>query len=467
MPKTSTRDTTSKVPLYLSELHMYGSSRLGIWSRNVNMDVLPTGGGTVPLLGTAGIDTFNRGNKFFELANHLGNVLVTVSDRKLGQSPVNNLYTSFTADVVSATDYAPFGMQMVGRSFDAAGSMAYRYGFNGKENDSEVKGEGNQQDYEKRIYDNRLGRFLSVDPLTNGYPEYSPYHYAENCPIKFIDLDGLESADPKAIPTGISHISKATVPYGIMEETAAYAAGSYLLFRTNSTSGGGDFYTARIVYTDGKYKGMYKDDWIVGPEAVHKFIANAREYEKQSTWIDLGFNLGGTQDFSAEGLVTTAKKTWNPVNIAFGISILGKGIVGIGESNLRPNLRPTWQESEVDILNDNPGFREQVSFKNGKEVPKNTKGSVRPEGFKEGFSIESKNYDVTSTKGQNKLVYDVIKQVRRRAANLPQGTHQTIVLDFRGLKFNSSAEMMTTFMKLKSRISTLAGSQNVTVGLKR
>jgi RHS repeat-associated protein len=194
MPKTSTRDTTSKVPLYLSELHMYGSSRLGIWSRNVNMDVLPTGGGTVPLLGSAGIDTFNRGNKFFELANHLGNVLVTVSDRKIGQSPVNNLYTSFTADVVSATDYAPFGMQMVGRSFDAAGSTGYRYGFNGKENDSEVKGEGNQQDYGMRIYDPRLGKFLSVDPLTKEYPWNSTYAFAEGSPIKYIDLDGLEKA---------------------------------------------------------------------------------------------------------------------------------------------------------------------------------------------------------------------------------------------------------------------------------
>jgi len=198
MPKTSTWDTTSKVPLYLSELHMYGSSRLGIWSRNVNMDVLPTGGGTVRLLGSAGIDTFNRGNKFFELSNHLGNVLVTVSDRKFGQNPVNNLYTSFTADVVSATDYAPFGMQMAGRSFDAAGSTAYRYGFNGKENDNEVKGEGNQQDYGMRIYDPRLGRFLSTDPITKKYPFLTPYQYASNSPVLCVDIDGLEG-DPFSV----------------------------------------------------------------------------------------------------------------------------------------------------------------------------------------------------------------------------------------------------------------------------
>ena len=81
-------------------------------------------------------------------------------------------------------------MGMPGRMFSAG--SAYRYGFNGKENDNEVKGEGNQQDYGERIYDPRLGRFLSVDPLTDDYPELTPYQFASNRPIDGIDLDGLE-----------------------------------------------------------------------------------------------------------------------------------------------------------------------------------------------------------------------------------------------------------------------------------
>ncbi|MEP7377907.1 MAG: RHS repeat-associated core domain-containing protein, partial [Chitinophagaceae bacterium] len=87
----------------------------------------------------------------------------------------------------------PFGSVMPGRKF-ASGS-SYRYGFNGKENDNDVKGEGNQQDYGKRIYDPRLGKFLSVDPLTKTYPSLTPYQFASNSPIKCIDLDGLEG-DP-------------------------------------------------------------------------------------------------------------------------------------------------------------------------------------------------------------------------------------------------------------------------------
>ncbi|MBC7382566.1 MAG: hypothetical protein H7296_06155 [Bacteroidia bacterium] len=69
---------------------------------------------------------------------------------------------------------------------------SYRFGFNGKENDVEVKGGGNQQDYGMRIYDPRLGRFLSVDPLTKKYASLTPYQFASNSPIENIDLDGLE-----------------------------------------------------------------------------------------------------------------------------------------------------------------------------------------------------------------------------------------------------------------------------------
>lgn len=88
------------------------------------------------------------------------------------------------------TNYYPFGMLMPGRS-NMTGNQ-YRYGFNGKENDTEVKGEGNQQDYGKRIYDPRLGRFLSIDPLTTSFPMLTPFQFASNRPIQGIDLDGEE-----------------------------------------------------------------------------------------------------------------------------------------------------------------------------------------------------------------------------------------------------------------------------------
>jgi RHS repeat-associated protein len=80
----------------------------------------------------------------------------------------------------------------------------YRYGFNGKEIDNEVYGAGNQQDYGMRIYDPRLGRFLSTDPITDEYPELTPYQFASNTPIQAIDLDGLEGFVATGMPMGKS-----------------------------------------------------------------------------------------------------------------------------------------------------------------------------------------------------------------------------------------------------------------------
>ena len=82
-------------------------------------------------------------------------------------------------------------MQLPGRGYVG---NTYRYGFNGKENDNEVKGiKGSQQDYGMRIYDTRLGKFFSVDPLTKSFPSLTPYQFASNSPIANIDLDGLEA----------------------------------------------------------------------------------------------------------------------------------------------------------------------------------------------------------------------------------------------------------------------------------
>jgi RHS repeat-associated protein len=226
--------------LLLNEQHMYGSSRLGILKRNADVKNLTE---------SPAANKWVRGNKLFELSNHLGNVLATISDKKRAVSTGQDRVDYYTADLVSAQDYYPFGMQMSDRKgYSASSGLAadeagisnlmedfvvqnrsdnnhpleytalrsivfeegfessegdffeayitgggepsngpqggwvngssstgsandnYRYGFNGKENDSETQ----TQDYGMRIYDTRLGRFLSIDPITKNYPELTP-----------------------------------------------------------------------------------------------------------------------------------------------------------------------------------------------------------------------------------------------------------------------------------------------------
>ena len=114
----------------------------------------------------------------------------TISDKKIGVSSNNTTVDYYNPEVISATDYYPGGMQMPGRIF--AGPIQYRYGYNGKEKDNAVKGNGNQYDYGMRIYDPRTMRFYTVDRLAPNYPWYSPYNFAGGNPIAFVDLDGLE-----------------------------------------------------------------------------------------------------------------------------------------------------------------------------------------------------------------------------------------------------------------------------------
>ncbi|MBT0813139.1 RHS repeat-associated core domain-containing protein [Litoribacter ruber] len=146
----------------LTEQSIYGSSRLGIQVASSQQGYR------------------NLGGKRYELSNHLGNVLAVVSDN------IHQSSDSTWAEIINLTDYYPFGLAMEGRAYQD--SLSYRYGFNGKENDSET----GTQDYGFRIYDPKIAKFLSVDPLTKSYPMLTPYQFASNRPIDGIDLDGLE-----------------------------------------------------------------------------------------------------------------------------------------------------------------------------------------------------------------------------------------------------------------------------------
>ncbi len=94
------------------------------------------------------------------------------------------------ANVLNSQDYYPFGMVMPGRSFQ--GSDGYRYGFQGQEQDDEIKGDGNTVNYKYRMLDPRLGRFFSRDPLEAKYPQWTPYQFSGNQVIASRELEGLE-----------------------------------------------------------------------------------------------------------------------------------------------------------------------------------------------------------------------------------------------------------------------------------
>jgi RHS repeat-associated protein len=101
----------------------------------------------------------------------------------------NQINYSIT-DVVGYFDYLPFGQVMPNRHRD---DNQYRYGFNGMEKDDELKGNSNSYDFGARIYDPRLGRWLSRDPHEGKYPNQSGYNYSFNSPLLFNDPNGKDA----------------------------------------------------------------------------------------------------------------------------------------------------------------------------------------------------------------------------------------------------------------------------------
>jgi hypothetical protein len=208
------RNMTIQEVFTAKEQHLYGSSRLGIRSIDVpmatralaftngspqaistitlNSDSTENGYGSeygIPHLRT-NYTTFSRelGNKQYELVNHLGNVMVTVSDKKLGITTSSNGFIAYTADVISASNQYPYGSPMPGKEWN---TTAYRFGMNTQEKDDEIYGLGNTFAALYWEYDARLGRRWNVDPVVKEYE--SGYSCFAGNPIWIVDHLGNDS----------------------------------------------------------------------------------------------------------------------------------------------------------------------------------------------------------------------------------------------------------------------------------
>ena len=147
----------------IQEFHRYAATRLGTYHVQYQ-DQKPQNQANQIVLGL----------RTYELANHLGNVLVVISDKKLADDE---------AHIVSATDYYPFGMTIESRSFS---SQTYRFGFNGQERDTEINVNIHHAEFWK--YDARTARRWNTDPVLA--PFESPYATFRNNPIIMSDPNG-------------------------------------------------------------------------------------------------------------------------------------------------------------------------------------------------------------------------------------------------------------------------------------
>lgn len=182
-PVPNTNPPEYESSLKLTERPIYGSSRIGSHTRQMEMV------GSTPPQYYPYIQPMHAPLKRYELTDHLGNVSTVITGKLL---PGNGAGSAYQADVVSAQGYEAFGSLLPGRNYS---SGSYRYLFQGQEHDDEMHGAtGTSYNYEYRMHDARIGRFLSIDPLASKYPHNSPYAFSENRVIDGVELEGLEHA---------------------------------------------------------------------------------------------------------------------------------------------------------------------------------------------------------------------------------------------------------------------------------
>ncbi|WCL81583.1 hypothetical protein PPO43_00540 [Saprospira sp. CCB-QB6] len=344
--------------LYLEELHLYGSARLGILKKRATLKEFQKSlelpgddlGDLLLFKSSAALvassyHQLELGRRRYELSNHLGNVLATVSDKSLGQdSSQTGQADYYLAQVSSASLYYPFGWEMPGRKF--VSGEGYRFGFNGKEDDRDW-GTQNIQDYGFRLYNPSVGKFLSVDPLASKYPFYTPYQFASNTPITAIDIDGLESN----VRFNVNENVKGRVDYQLgskNEHKLTFYATSYRKDDIRMKSSEGT--RAQIV----DYSVIMSVNIKVekGKPAVSQ--VNIESVKQSVTITTIGYGGYVDQKQSSSELLTDQERAFQGADVAinFGEALLGEMAEGLKDIlEIKPDFNPYNQPISPEILN--------------------------------------------------------------------------------------------------------------------
>jgi hypothetical protein len=276
-----------------TETHLYGSSRLGILKELTKTPVDLDGDINVKLLEK---HTFTRGEKFFELTNHLGNVLAVVADKKLPVKAIaSNDINFWQADVVTATDYYPFGMPMPGRN-----GLAYQSTW--------IPGQG-------FVPGNAYSEYLSVGT------RYAPMPNAYRATREVQLMPGFESYNEELIVETATNYVTANTLYpggeGSYESYGYYRYGFNGQEKSDEIKGSGNSYTAEFWEYDPRIGRRWNVDPVYKHSPYEAFAGNPIIFSDPMGLDTISFNKHTTivtptnSGFSGGKMRSTVKSTFS------------------------------------------------------------------------------------------------------------------------------------------------------------
>lgn len=338
-----------------TELPIYGASRVGVYMKGVTTD-----------------------SKTYQLTDHLGNVRA-VAQRAVGSNIVTTL---------SYADYYPFGEQLQGRS----SASNYRYAYQGQEKDNETGMEA----FELRLWDGRLGRWLTVDPKHAGF---SPYWGMNNNPISIIDPDGGQGEDfYKDLITGkvswfegsdkidgYKHLEFFFTEYDSYKNITAWGDG--ITKQSWSKSGGYVMHLDEIVLSSARYQAKYVEIGA-GATVVAGFGISFAYVQDSYGKNAISFSFDVNQGLGA--------------GVSFGGGNINKGP---GNKNEYNNFRITDNEGGSVVHNVNLGplglYSEGFTVENGIEY----QNTFSPSSAKSKFIYSGGYFGATEVKLKPKLKF--------------------------------------------------------------
>ncbi|WP_208295873.1 DUF6443 domain-containing protein [Maribacter caenipelagi] len=123
----------------------------------------------------------------YEYKDYLGNTRLSYTDENNDNS-ITVSTDPMVTEIVKESNYYPFGLEHKGYNNVVNGTENNYQTFQGQELEEELG--KNTLAYQWRDYDPAIGRFNKIDRFAEKYYSHSPYHFAANNPIMFVDIKG-------------------------------------------------------------------------------------------------------------------------------------------------------------------------------------------------------------------------------------------------------------------------------------